>query len=164
MKENPPIKRHEALVSFSKDHHFGLLLVWKIRQGLANAVDPVRISDYVLYSFKEDLQVHFQEEEQLMFSKLPETDELRQQAEREHESIYGLVKLIGTDKGNVSLLEQFADTLQDHIRFEERKLFTYMQEKLGAADLESISTYNGTGAGDIDARWNDLFWIKKKNV
>lgn len=77
MKEHTPIKRHQAIVSFSKDHHFGLLLVWKIRQGLKNAVNAERISSYLLYFFKEDLEKHFKEEEEFLFSKLPVDDDLR---------------------------------------------------------------------------------------
>jgi hypothetical protein len=68
MKNRAPIKRHQAIVSFSKDHHFGLLLVWKIRKGLNKTVDPVRISNYVTFFLKEDLEKHFKEEEQLLFS------------------------------------------------------------------------------------------------
>ena len=56
MGNTTPIKRHPAIVSFSKDHHFGLLLVWKIRQGLSRQVDPERISNYTGYFFKEDLE------------------------------------------------------------------------------------------------------------
>ncbi|MEP7143335.1 MAG: hemerythrin domain-containing protein [Ferruginibacter sp.] len=161
MKAHKPIKRHQALVSFSKDHHFGLLLVWKIRQGLDNIVNPERISNYVLYCFEEDLQHHFKGEEQLMFCRLPADDVLRQQAENEHASIYGLVKQIVTNKVNLALLKQFADTLENHIRFEERILFPYMQEKLQPGDLEVISTYEGALAGDVDSRWGDRFWEKK---
>ena len=69
MKNHAPIKRHQALVSYSKEHHFGLLLVWKIRQGLMNAVSPERIGKYVLFFFNEDLKTHFKEEEQLLFCK-----------------------------------------------------------------------------------------------
>ncbi len=87
MKDHAPIKRHQALVSFSKEHHFGLLLVWKIRQGLDNAVSAERISKYVLFFFNEDLKTHFKEEEELLFSKLPATDALRVRAEEEHKEI-----------------------------------------------------------------------------
>ena len=161
MKTTSPIKRHKALVAFSRDHHFGLLLVWKIRHGLAKAINAERITNYVLYAFENDLRQHFSEEENLMFNKLPAGDSLRQQAENEHTGIYNLVEKLRSDKANVKLLTQFAQNLQDHIRFEERILFTYMQEKLGTADLETIATYNGTESGDIDARWDDLFWEKK---
>lgn len=62
MKDHTPLKRHQAIVSFSRDHHFGLLLVWKIRQGLNKAVTAERISNYVLFLFKEDIEKHFREE------------------------------------------------------------------------------------------------------
>lgn len=67
MKDQAPIKRHQAIISFSKDHHFGLLLVWKIRQVLEKAVNAERISKYVVYFFKEDLEKHFKDEELLLF-------------------------------------------------------------------------------------------------
>ena len=161
MKNPSPIKRHQALVSFSRDHHIGLLLVWKIRQGLAKAINPERITNYVLYAFDNDLRQHFSEEERLMFSKLPAADPLRQRAENEHAAMYGLAEKLRSKKGNGQLLTQFAQTLQDHIRFEERILFGYMQEKFGPADLESIVTYDGTEAGNIDGSWEDLFWETK---
>src|SRR5688572_4171277 len=161
MKSPSPIKRHQALVSFSRDHHFGLLLVWKIRQGLAIAIRPERITNYVLYAFDNDLRHHFSEEERLIFCKLPPADPLRQQAENEHAAIYRLVEKLRSDKANEELLTGFAQSLQDHIRFEERILFTYMQEKFGPADLETIAPYDGTEPGDIDACWKDLFWEKK---
>ena len=33
-----PIKRTSSLISYSKEHHFGLLLVWKIRQGIKREI------------------------------------------------------------------------------------------------------------------------------
>jgi len=45
MTENAPLKRHESLVPFSRDHHVGLLLVWTITQGLNRQIAPVRTSN-----------------------------------------------------------------------------------------------------------------------
>ena len=129
MKDVTPLKRHRAIVSFSKDHHFGLLLVWKIRQGLNKAVEPERISNYVTFFFKEDLDKHFKEEEQLLFCELPVEDVLRKQAEADHQSIYRLVEAIGEKKNETSLLRQLADELEKHIRFEERELFNHLQKQ-----------------------------------
>ena len=67
MNTTTPIKRHPSLVAFSRDHHFGLLLVWKIKYGLDNGIAPERISNYVLYFFEQDLEAHFKEEEQKLF-------------------------------------------------------------------------------------------------
>ncbi|MGZ8523557.1 MAG: hemerythrin domain-containing protein [Chitinophagaceae bacterium] len=160
MNDHVPIKRHQALVSFSKEHHFGLLLVWKIRQGLLKAVSAERIGKYVLFFFKEDLETHFREEEQLLFSKLPVTDTLRKRAEEEHKEIYSLVETI-QGNSDESLLRQFADILEKHIRFEERTLFNHLQTHISAGELKEIST-RFSNAVDLDSKWEDVFWIREK--
>ncbi len=160
MKDHAPIKRHQALVSFSKEHHFGLLLVWKIRQGLANAVSAERISRYVLFFFNEDLKIHFKEEEELLFSKLPATDTLRIQAEEEHKEIYRLIAAITETANDEKLLRQFAGTLDKHIRFEERTLFNHLQTHVAPEELEEISK-RFSNSVDLDSKWEDVFWVRK---
>lgn len=162
MKDNTPIKRHLAMVSFSKDHHFGLLLAWKIRQGLKKVVNAERISKYVVYFFKADLKKHFNDEEQFLFCKLPESDVLRKRAEADHQSIYNLVNDIDKNKNDTKLLTQLANELEKHIRFEERELFNHLQEKITPADLELIEKRISSNGKTIDEKWNDVFWEIKK--
>jgi hypothetical protein len=162
MKVHTPQKRHQAIASFSRDHHFGLLLVWKIRQGISKALSPERISNYILFFFKEDLGKHFKEEEELLFSKLPVDDVLRKQAEAEHQAIYKLVAGIEKKKGDVALLNQLADDLEKHIRFEERELFNHLQKNITAEDLELIAKRFSNDSIAIDAKWEDVFWEKEK--
>ena len=163
MKDYTPIKRHQALVSFSRDHHFGLLLVWKVKQGLAKAVNPERISDYVLYFFEQDLQQHFREEEQMLFPKLPAGNVLRIQAEKEHAMIYALINQLRNERNNTELLLQFAETLKEHIRFEERELFASMQELFTDAELEIITSHDDKRSNEVDANWSDVFWEISKS-
>ncbi len=158
MKNQAPIKRHKAIVSFSKDHHFGLLLVWKIRQGLNKAVNPERISNYVIFFFKEDLEKHFKEEEQLLFNKLPVDDVLRKQAEADHQAIYKLIAAVEKKKDDAVLLNQLADELEKHIRFEERELFNHLQNNIAADDLELIEKRFSNSSKEIDEKWEDVFW------
>lgn len=162
MKIQAPIKRHQAIVSFSKDHHFGLLLVWKIRQGLNKAVNPERISNYVTFFFEEDLEKHFKEEEQLLFSKLAADDLLRKQAEEDHQVIYKLVSAIEKKRDDVDLLFKLADELEKHIRFEERELFNHLQVTIKASDLEVIANRFSNSTNTIDEKWGDVFWETKK--
>ena len=162
MKNQAPIKRHPAIVSFSKDHHFGLLLVWKIRQGLGKSVDPVRISNYVSFYFKEDLEKHFKEEEQLLFCELPVNDVLRKQAEADHQEILKLVRAVTEKKDDTGLLNQLADMLEKHIRFEERVLFNYFQDKFSEDEMSVLAAKYGQKPIDITADWQDKFWITKK--
>lgn len=158
MKNPAPIKRHEAIISFSRDHHFGLLLVWKIRQGLKKAIDAERISRYVLFFFKEDLEKHFTEEEQLLFCELAVDDRLRKVAEADHRAIRQLIGLITESKHNPGLLNQLADLLEKHIRFEERELFNHLQENITEEDLAQIAKRFSNSSELIDDQWEDVFW------
>lgn len=162
MKVHTPIKRSQAIVSFSKDHHFGLLLVWKIRQGLKKGINPERISNYVGFFFKADLEQHFKDEEQLLFNKLQANDVLRQQAEADHQEIYGLVAAIEKKKGDAALLNELADKLEKHIRFEERELFNHLQNNIAEVDLAEIEKRITNSNKDIDEKWEDVFWEIKK--
>ncbi len=164
MKTNSPIKRHQALVSFSKDHHFGLLLVWKIRQGLKKAVSNERISNYVLYFFKEDLAKHFSDEEQMLFNQLPADDILRLRAEEEHKNIYDLVTLIRKNKDDAALLNSIADELEKHIRFEEREFFNHIQKIIPENELIEIAIRLTNDSKAIDENWKDKFWNTSQEI
>lgn len=161
---NPkPLKRHQAIVSFSKDHHFGLLLSWKIRNGLKHGVDEKRISDYVLYIFKEDLEMHFNDEEKFLFSLLPAGDKMIAHAIDDHHHLNILATAIEQSTHDAALLNRFADELEEHIRYEERILFNYLQENIPVAELEKIANRFPNNSREIDEQWKDCFWEKKSN-
>ena len=163
MKTQAPIKRHQALVAFSKDHHFGLLLIWKIKQGLANAVRVERITNYILFFFEEYLLQHFKEEEQNLFPKLPADNLLHHQAVNEHEVIYDMINQLRHQKDNGNLVKRFAETLNNHIRFEERELFAYLQQTLSEPELQAITSHQNCHGSDEDSRWQDQFWLVDKS-
>lgn len=154
------IKRHHAIVSFSRDHHFGLLLVWKIRQGLQKSVSAERIGKYVLFFFKEDIETHFKEEEQLLFCRLQADDDLRKQAEEDHQFIRNLMAEIAENENDITLLDKFANALEKHIRFEERELFNHLQNTINPNDLEKIASRFSNDNKAIDDKWQDIFWKK----
>lgn len=160
MPELVPIKRHQAIVSFSRDHHFGLLLVWKIRLGIINGIQAEQLSNYTLYFFKEDLEKHFRDEEQFLFCRLPAEDNLRRQAEEEHQIIRNLVAEISAKKDDTNLLEKFANALENHIRFEERELFNHFQKTINEDELEKVASRFSNDSKAIDDSWQDIFWKK----
>lgn len=158
MKNSKPIKRNEALVSFSREHHFGLLLGWKIRQGLEKGISPERISNYVLYFYDNDLYKHFREEETLLFPLLTPEDELRKIAESQHRSICQIVASVKADKKQPVLLLQLANELEDHIRFEERELFNHIQQQVSINEFGKASSRQSNDSRVIEENWNDVFW------
>ena len=157
-KENKPIKRDPAIVRFSKDHHFGLLLVWKIREGLKKSVEPARISKYVISFFGNELVPHFRDEEINLFARLSQDNEMRVRAEDEHRLINSLTDELRKDNSRIDILINFADTLEKHIRFEERELFNFLQQKLDPSELAEIESAGKESKCNTDSGWSDKFW------
>jgi len=83
------MKRNKGLQGLSRDHHDGLLLGWKIRQGLKLLADPQIIADYIAYFFANALLLHFKEEEKQILTYLSDSDLLKQRALEEHEIYAG---------------------------------------------------------------------------
>jgi hypothetical protein len=153
-----PLKRINPFISYSKEHHFGLLLVWKVRQGIEKEINAERIANYIIYFFETDLDQHFKDEEQLLFTLLAKDNVLRGRAEVEHNKIFNLVKSIKINKQDENLLIEFADVLEKHIRFEERVLFNELQVLISQNKLLKIENRKGKDAQPMDSLWEDLFW------
>ena len=113
------MKRNPNIVPLSKDHHFGLLHVWKIRQGLKKEIAPARIAQYVVFHWEHEQKAHFEEEEKYLFPYI--TNKLIDQALEEHHLLRDLIAQI-TTQPTAALLEEYATRLNDHIRYEERVL------------------------------------------
>lgn len=151
-----PLKRHPSLQPLSREHHHGLLLAWKIRTGQQNDISSKRIGSYVLWFWENILQEHFDTEEKYVFPLLDDKDPLVLRAKAEHKKIENLIKSEEPDDVSLSTLET---ELVNHIRFEERQLFTSIQDKLSSNDLDAIQLPAGNQV-DPDA-WDDNFWQKK---
>jgi iron-sulfur cluster repair protein YtfE (RIC family) len=158
MKKEKPLKRHQALVPYSWDHHAGLMFILNIRKGLKNNIASDRITQYALFFFNEDLKQHFRDEELNLFPLLPTNNLLRIQAEHEHHHIYHLIEKMDSDKSNSALLTEFSDTLDNHIRFEERILFPHIQNHISLPEVLHSGTTGNTPQCDKSDQWNDPFW------
>ncbi|SMD45995.1 hypothetical protein SAMN00777080_4669 [Aquiflexum balticum DSM 16537] len=153
MTKHKPIKRHLALQALSRDHHQGLLLCFKIRQGIKLGVEEARIKKYCEWFWKEHLAAHFSEEEKFVFTVLGDDDIMVQQALREHKR---LEKLFNDSKSDYDHLKKLEKELEAHIRFEERVLFNKIQDVATEEELETI-TENHAGEPSC-AVWEDEFW------
>ena len=131
------MRRNINLQDLSKDHHQGLLLGWKIKQGLKQQVPTAIIKSYIEYFFKEALLPHFKEEEVILLSCLADENELKQKTLEDHRLIEKLVEKICREEKEDEMYF-LADTLDAHIRFEERTLFPYLEDRLSVSVLEDI--------------------------
>ena len=152
-----PIKRHPSLIPVSREHHFGLLLCWKIREGLRLGIDAKRIKRYTDWFFEKYQKAHFDIEEKYIFTILPENHPLIVQAIQEHRYIEMLFGHGQNDSLNDALtaLEQ---AMEAHIRFEERNLFNLIQETATEEQLRLIEAHHNQPFGDD---WEDAFWERK---
>lgn len=137
----------------SRDHHIGLLLCFKIREGLKNDIDPSRIKAYADWSWEQELAPHFKLEEQYAFPVLGKNHPLVQQALKEHQE---LERLFENQSDLYNSLLQIEAKLKQHIRFEERVLFNEIQQQATLEQLAKIEAAH-TGASDCEL-WHDRFW------
>lgn len=155
MSPPTPLKRDPALRHLSHDHHHGLLLCWKIRQGFKLGIEPSRMKVYCQWFWENYLEAHFEEEEKVIFPVLSEEDPLIKQAMSEHRR---LRKLFNSWDNAEKTLGQIEEDLERHIRFEERILFPVVQEKASLEQLETIAK-----CGDREnyqENENDPFWLR----
>jgi len=157
-----PIKRTEALLPLSREHHFDLLLAWKIRKGMKAGVAPSRIADYIRYLDEYLMTAHFADEEILLFDQLPKEDALCQRARREHHEIRDLIAGITGGEEDVSLFAKLADAVEAHVRFEERELFPYLEQQIPAGKQREIATELALNHDGFIEVWNDHFWNEPK--
>lgn len=129
------MKRNPNIVLLSRDHHFGLLCSWKIRQGLKKEVETERIKKYIVYFWENHLKEHFREEEQILIPYLE--DEYTSRICSEHHQLRMFASEIENSE-SINLFSDFADLLEQHIRFEERHWFPHLEEKLNSNTLDKI--------------------------
>ncbi|MFA7446357.1 MAG: hemerythrin domain-containing protein [Flavobacteriaceae bacterium] len=147
-----PIKRHEALKPFSRDHHHGLLLCWKIREGFKRNIEPQRIKKYTDWFWETHLAQHFQEEEKILFPLLPQESDKIKKATAEHRR---LKRLFENTTEIVKSLNRIEEELESHIRFEERDLFNEIQKTATTEQLQRIENLHKDNFCD---NWVDEFW------
>jgi hemerythrin-like domain-containing protein len=116
MKKEMADIENNHFVSLCRKNYQDLLIVCTVRKYLRNAIEKPAIIDYVRKEFVR-LNKHFKDEEMWLFPNLASTNDLRLQAEQQHEKLRELAN------DNNLQPEEFADLLEEHIRFEERVLF-----------------------------------------
>lgn len=156
-KVNPKSSRDENLYVFSHEHHHGLIFAVRLRK--AHQADAETLKHYINDFWDNSLDSHFNNEEKL-FLNFIDDKELKQRFLKEHKQIRDLQSDIKEADGDiVEKAKQFGVLINDHIRFEERILFPWLQANLTQTELESI----GSSLDDADVcshTYSPRFWEK----
>lgn len=158
--KNKPINRNPNIQELSKDHHFGLLFCWKIKEGLKKGIDLERLKKYLNFFWNGHLKIHFQEEEILLFTE--DNDSLCNRAKNDHQNITRSIDQINAAPiQQASLYVNLTIMLTDHIRFEERLLFPHLEVLLPPERLQAIGKMlaNARKADTFKDNYADQFWI-----
>ncbi len=157
MTQPTPIKRSPQLAPLSREHHDGLMFVWNLRQGIKKGTDSGLLRKYVLWFWTNHIKPHFFQEEKILLPNMPDHHPLGQQMKEEHEYIRELVLSLDreTDK---QTLKSLGDLLERHIRFEEQKLFGFLEEILSPEKLDQIQQSMDQHPVTCEP-WEEKFWV-----
>ena len=99
---------------------------------------------------------HFDDEEKLLLPLLSDDNDLKVRTLEEHQAIRTLVRKISEDPQHDAVLV-LSTLVNDHIRFEERVLFPYLEQTLSQDQLNQIGKQLNNHPEFCDS-WSQDFW------
>jgi len=136
------MKRTNQLQPLSREHHLGLVLSRRAKVCANNVEDIAKhwtaLTDYI----NQNMTNHFKVEDDLILAKLegyrashPQVAQVIDKIAEQHQKLY---QLIGLPSLSAAQVQELANALYDHIRFEERELFPLAQHVLSEQELDAI--------------------------
>jgi len=155
------VKRHPDLQKFSRDHHQGLVHAHRLQKSASGGEEggQEETARRFLNFWRTETSVHFREEEEVL---LPVASRHGLGADREplarmlaqHAGIRGLVMTLGDEldhgRPETQTLLRLGESLEAHIRLEEREVFPYLESELSEEALSEVSERLETPAAGED--------------
>lgn len=141
------MKRHEALIPLSRDHHAALILAKLIQRGAPAykglPTDLAGKAAYAVKMYHDELIDHFLAEEKIVLQKVKgvneKVDTLSDEIIHEHRELRLLFELLPVTEKLEEHLDTLGYALEKHIRKEERELFPLIQESCDETLLAEIA-------------------------
>jgi hemerythrin-like domain-containing protein len=128
------MKRHEALIPLSREHHAALILVQLLKKNAPAYRDlpatPADKAVYALEMYTSILQAHFEQEEIILADVKqynPAIEKLAEEILEEHRQLSAAFLSLPAATDIVHALDALGLALGEHIRKEERVLFPLIQ-------------------------------------
>jgi hemerythrin-like domain-containing protein len=144
------MKRHDNLQPISRQHHNLLLGCLLLKKGVRKKADLQVMQDFIKQLWKTDLSRHVALEEKNLLPFLMRYPSLHCYAailHNEHELIERIYERNSNGQISYRNVEILAETLEHHIRFEERVLFERLQLQL-PDEIDKIVVEEDSGATD----------------
>ena len=153
-----PVKRSKQLAPLSREHHETLLFTWKIRQGIKYGVSNKLIVEYCNWFWKTELKQHFQKEEQAVGMILPVDHPMMAKMVDDHQAIEIQIKQLSEYASEFGL-ERLDRAISNHVRYEERLLFNYVERIATSDQLDKLLAQLIVDKKD-QPLWKNQFWLK----
>ncbi len=153
-----PIKKDSYIKRLSQDHHLELIFCERIQLGVDQDVALDRIRAYVSYFWINHLNKHFIEEEDFLFKNLD--DVFCTKGKADHVLIESQIDKLMFDKTvGKHDFNYLADSILQHIRFEERVLFPHLELKLSDEELKKVQeALSHSHVSEFADNFPDEFW------
>ncbi len=141
-----PLKRSELLSVYSKEHHFALLFIWKLKKGLKKNVALIRLQNYTHWFYQRYITPHFENEEHFLFPLVEDKVSLNRLIQ-EHNTIRLLFNRNNVDE---TTMVELCTILDDHIRYEERIVFKHLETIIHFSKSVQQDLSNNTLKSEIE--------------
>ncbi len=135
------MQRAESLQPLSRQHKSALMTCLLIRKGVSKQAPVAVMTEFLLQCWNKELKDHFGQEETQLLPLLKTTPEGTAYAAailRDHE--LWRTAMTHLEQANIThrLLGDLADQLEQHVRYEERIVFPYLEQSVPAASLNQL--------------------------
>jgi iron-sulfur cluster repair protein YtfE (RIC family) len=142
-----PLHRHPSLQPLSRHHHHALVMAQKLLH--SNDDDAQSVTTALQNFWQSHGDQHFYEEESLLLPTFAKYADVQReeviQMLLDHVKIRAQIQIILSDhKPNLSALHALGDSLQRHVRFEERVVFPLIQETVPEEELQRLPDFTVT--------------------
>ena len=138
------MKRHKALSFLTDEHHHALVLCLRLKKATTDDVSQaVAMLDKV---WQTQILPHFRFEEDVLLPEIAQASSIQHpeiiRTCTDHVALRALVRRIGQAPSDekLKLFVEFADRLEEHIRYEERTLFCLVESLLGEEELLRVKS------------------------
>lgn len=136
-------RRHNALIEFSRDHTLGLAVAKHLGEGAdCGPADARRAIREFLDAWLTELAAHFEKEERFL---LPVVDDsgLAMRLRQEHAATAAMANLaelyVENAEPDADWMRTLGRLLHDHIRWEERQLFPWIEHSVNPQALAKLA-------------------------
>jgi iron-sulfur cluster repair protein YtfE (RIC family) len=140
------VKRHPALAELSRDHHHALVVARALKRAEGETAEDARVR--FLEYWRKDGAEHFREEEEILlptYAAYADPDHpVISRVLIDHVRIRRLASELSEASPPAEFMQQLGRELEQHVRREERELFSLIEQAMPDEELRHLAALLST--------------------